>query len=393
MDLLNRSQAQDRITKIDEARIPFSVTNGMVASVLNYLLNLSHSQGVTQSDLSAALDLLREEFDALTGSIGYPSGLAILDNQGWVPREMLPRSIYLFDGFRKAGTINPAGQFWAPKGSKIYFDASLSKFFLDTGSILFPQQYISWGSNSDADLPGSKELGPHRSSLYIHNSDLYIWTGVKMLKVGSFSGSGSYDDTDIYNQLQQLADAISGESSSGDVIIDTGPYDSSRVYRSGYFETATRRITEDCWHNGCRWRCRIDGTSATVPGYGSAAWGFISGDPSFRIDFEETALCYTEDEIHKFGATLTLVASLYNQDVLPFIRPTDVSWRRVTYDQNGQERTVSDAAWIPRTDRDNKRLLLDFSDLDYDGTTLTKIIFICTASIDDDIAVVTMEFD
>ncbi|MDE6754508.1 MAG: hypothetical protein K2J82_07840 [Muribaculaceae bacterium] len=177
-------------------------------------------------------------------------------------------------------------------------------------------------------------------------------------------------------------------------IVDTGEYDPEREYRHACFDSEQRRwVTEKVWYKGCSWLCMVDGLQGITPGYGVIQWAFKEGNPTFTVDFEEKQVCYTEEELQTFGATLTLTATLYNQDVLAFIQAHNVTWSRVSYDSNGALRAASDAAWIPTTDMDNKRLLLSYSDFDYDGTPITKITFTAIVAIDDTaVAQVSIDF-
>lgn len=167
-------------------------------------------------------------------------------------------------------------------------------------------------------------------------------------------------------------------------IIDTGIYDPTRSYRhEAWNEDGSQFLTEDCWYLGCRWRCMVDGTVGVEPGYGVTAWGFVSGDPSFIVDFEEKVIVYDQRQLQTFGATLTLTATKYNCDVLPFIKSDNIQWGRESYDSHGALRTESDMAWKPTTDKGNKRLLLSFADLGYDGTPIGKITFWARVALDD----------
>ena len=167
-------------------------------------------------------------------------------------------------------------------------------------------------------------------------------------------------------------------------IIDTGIYDPTRSYRhEAWNEDGSQFLTEDCWYLGCRWRCMVDGTVGVEPGYGVTAWGFVSGDPSFIVDFEEKVIVYDQRQLQTFGATLTLTATKYNCDVLPFIKSDNIQGGRESYDSHGALRTESDMAWKPTTDKGNKRLLLSFADLGYDGTPIGKITFWARVALDD----------
>lgn len=181
-------------------------------------------------------------------------------------------------------------------------------------------------------------------------------------------------------------------------IVYTGEFDPERIYRSGHWdydeETGLRTfISETCSYFGCLWLCMKDGLQGLAPGYGVASWAFYQGNPEFTVDFEEREIVYDEGNLDLFGATLTLTARLYNQDVTDLIPAQNVHWTRESYDSNGALRAASDAAWRPTTERDNKRLLLGKADFSYDGTTISKITFTATASIDDTrVASVATEF-
>lgn len=171
-------------------------------------------------------------------------------------------------------------------------------------------------------------------------------------------------------------------------IIYTGAYDPTRAYRFECWDyneqTGIRTfVTETCLYAGCIWMCQKNGLKGVKPSYGVTSWAFYQGNPAFVIDFEEKVIVYNEHTLDLFGATLTLTATLYNQDVLDQIPPTNISWFRESYDKDGVLRAASDAQWVPNTDRDNKRLLLSKADFSYDGTPISKITFICRAAIDD----------
>ena len=204
MEYINIKEAEERIRYIDRTTIPFSVTNGMVASILYYLLSLGVDVKTDQEELDKAIARIRERFDQHENMIGQPGGEAALDNQGLVPHANLPRFIFLFDGFRSV----PKGSgdkelYFAPGGSKIYFDSANKKFYLQSPTD--GEYYGSWGSNMAAEIPGSKEIGPDLSSLYIYNNELYVWNGALMIKVGSFQGNALYDDSKLTQMVEDLA--------------------------------------------------------------------------------------------------------------------------------------------------------------------------------------------
>ncbi|MBD5302341.1 MAG: hypothetical protein HDS16_05015 [Bacteroides sp.] len=167
-------------------------------------------------------------------------------------------------------------------------------------------------------------------------------------------------------------------------IEDTGQYDPSHVYKhEAWNDDGSRFVTEDCWYMGCRWRCMVNGITGVAPGYGLITWAFVSGNPEFKVDFEEKVIAYSESELDSFGATLTLTATIYNQDVLRFIPASNITWGRESYDSHGALRVTSDAAWQPTTDNGNKRLILSKKDFDYDGTPIKKIVFWARVVLDD----------
>lgn len=137
-----------------------------------------------------------------------------------------------------------------------------------------------------------------------------------------------------------------------------------------------------------------DGITGVAPGYGIIGWAFVSGNPEFRADFAEKSIFYNESEIQEFGATLTLTATLYNQDVLGFIPASNIEWGRESYDEHGALRAASDAAWQPTTDMGNKRLLLTATDLGYDGTPISRIIFWARVALDEsNVQIIGAEFN
>ena len=115
------------------------------------------------------------------------------------------------------------------------------------------------------------------------------------------------------------------------------------------------------------------------------------GNPNFTIDFAEQELYWRGCT---FNATLTLVATIYNEDITDQVDAANVEWTRASYDGGGARRVASDNAWTPTTDSDNKRLLLTTTDLDWDGVegSISKIIFCCGVTINDSV-VATAEMD
>lgn len=173
--------------------------------------------------------------------------------------------------------------------------------------------------------------------------------------------------------------------------VDRGQWDATADYYCEDTNPDTDTFeTSEVWYKGCKYRCMSTGTH-DAPGWATTDWMMTEGNPNFTIDFAEHELYWRGDT---FNATLTLIASLYNQDITASVSGANVAWTRESYDAAGARRAASDNAWTPTTDSDNKRLLLTTADLDWDGVdgSISKIVFCCTASIDD-ATVATAEMD
>lgn len=173
--------------------------------------------------------------------------------------------------------------------------------------------------------------------------------------------------------------------------IDRGQWNAAADYYCGTVNPATGILeTSEVWCRGCKYRCMTTGTHDT-PGWASTAWVMTEGNPNFTIDFAEQELYWRGCT---FNATLTLVATIYNEDITDQVDAANVEWTRASYDGGGARRVASDNAWTPTTDSDNKRLLLTTTDLDWDGVegSISKIIFCCGVTINDSV-VATAEMD
>lgn len=122
--------------------------------------------------------------------------------------------------------------------------------------------------------------------------------------------------------------------------VDRGEwYDGDRYY-SVDINPATGEIEVSyVWYKGCKFRCLKTGTT-DAPLWNSEDWQFVEGDPAFHASFEETEQVFDPDTI---DATLTVRATLYNQDVTADL--AGVEWSRYSEDDKGAERTLSDQAW------------------------------------------------
>lgn len=175
--------------------------------------------------------------------------------------------------------------------------------------------------------------------------------------------------------------------------VDRGEFDATADYYcnatnpdTGVFETS------EVWCYGCKYRCMKNLTKAK-PGWGTTDWAMIEGNPNFIIDFAEHELYWRGDS---FNGALTLVATLYNQDITAKVSAANVAWSRESYDADGVRRVASDNQWTPVTDSDNKRLLLTIADLDWDGMegSISKVSFCCKVTIDDSqVATAQMDYE
>jgi hypothetical protein len=151
-------------------------------------------------------------------------------------------------------------------------------------------------------------------------------------------------------------------------------------YCSEYNENYGGIETSDVWLYGCKWRCQKTGTTV-APAWNSTDWAMIEGNPDFTIDFEEQPQIY---DIDNFQLTLTMIATLYNQDVTAAILTNDIEWTRYSEDADGNPRTASDNLWAINHAGIGKQLNATIKDLDVDSSGFPKtIVFTCTATLRD----------
>ncbi len=103
----------------------------------------------------------------------------------------------------------------------------------------------------------------------------------------------------------------------------------------------------------------------TAPRWNSTDWAMIEGNPAFTIDFLEDETLYDFDN---FRAPLTVVASLYGQDITSDILDSDVAWTRYTENRAGEQRVTSDNIWsLEVGSKAGKAIVLTQSDLSIDS--------------------------
>lgn len=164
--------------------------------------------------------------------------------------------------------------------------------------------------------------------------------------------------------------------------VDRGQWDATADYYCNATNSTTGVYeTSEVWCFGCKYRCMKTGTHAT-PGWGTTDWAMIEGNPNFTIDFTEHELYWRGDS---FAGTLTLIATIYNQDITSKVSAANIQWTRESYDAGGNRRVGSDNAWTPVTSADRKQILLTIADLDWDGMegSISKVSFCCRVTIDD----------
>ena len=129
---------------------------------------------------------------------------------------------------------------------------------------------------------------------------------------------------------------------------------------------STPEAYDAVYHYGCKWMCLVSGTT-DEPKYGSASWAMIEGNPDFSIDIESSNGWYFDAE--RFATTLTIVGTLYNQDVTSHIFDADVEWTRDTGN------VAEDNAWAVAHAGIGKSLPLTINDLGPDYMMLTGCKF------------------
>ena len=106
----------------------------------------------------------------------------------------------------------------------------------------------------------------------------------------------------------------------------------------------------------------------------------IEGNPGFSVDFRDTDYIFDPD---RFNVTLSIVATLYNQDVTADILDADVQWTRYSEDANGVERVASDNAWALKHAGAGKSIDLTIEDCDFNGYMPKVLKFIATVTLRD----------
>lgn len=151
-----------------------------------------------------------------------------------------------------------------------------------------------------------------------------------------------------------------------------GKWSAAEAVDSPYQSTAL--AYDAVYHYGCKWMCLVSGTT-DEPKYGSANWAMIEGNTDFLIDIESSNGWYFDAE--RFATTLTIVGTLYNQDVTSHILDADVEWTRDTGN------VTEDNAWAVAHASIGKSLPLTINDLGPDYMTLTGCKFIARVLLRD----------
>ena len=163
--------------------------------------------------------------------------------------------------------------------------------------------------------------------------------------------------------------------------VDRGNFDKTAQYYCASLNDETGKYeTSDVWYTGCKWRCQKTGTHAE-PRWNSTDWAMIEGNPAFSVDFQEAEAIYDFDN---FIAPLTIVATLYGQDITDDILDTDVAWTRYTENSQGVQRVTSDNVWAEKRGGAGKSIVLTQEDLSIgsDGVP-KKISFTATVILRD----------
>lgn len=164
--------------------------------------------------------------------------------------------------------------------------------------------------------------------------------------------------------------------------VDRGPWAEAAEYFCSALNPGTGKYeTSDVWYTGCKWRCQKTGTH-TAPRWNNTDWAMIEGNPAFTIDFLEDETLYDFDN---FRAPLTIVATLYGQDITSDILDSDVAWTRYTENRAGEQRVTSDNIWsLEVGSKAGKAIVLTQSDLSIDSEGVpAKIRFTATVTLRD----------
>ena len=163
--------------------------------------------------------------------------------------------------------------------------------------------------------------------------------------------------------------------------VDRGQFSKTAQYYCASLNAETGKYeTSDVWYTGCKWRCQKTGTH-TEPRWNSTDWAMIEGNPAFTVDFREAEAIYDFDN---FIAPLTIVATLYGQDITDDILDTDVAWTRYTENSQGVQRVTSDTIWAEKRGGAGKSIVLTQDDLSLDSDGVPKkISFTATVTLRD----------
>ena len=138
--------------------------------------------------------------------------------------------------------------------------------------------------------------------------------------------------------------------------------------------TGMAEVYDTVWHYGCQWMCLVTGTT-DEPKYGASGWAMIQGNPAFTVDIDSSNGWYFDAE--SFATTLTVVGTLYNQDVTASLLDEDITWTRDTGN------VTEDNAWAVAHAGAGKSLALGVEDLGPDYLAMTGCKFIVTALLRD----------
>lgn len=167
-----------------------------------------------------------------------------------------------------------------------------------------------------------------------------------------------------------------GEPGKNSPHVDRGEWMAGGRYYSVDINPATGDVEISyVWYKGCKFRCLKTGTAAP-PLWNSEDWQFAEGDPEFHASFEESEQIFDPDT---FDTTLTVKATLYNQDVTGDL--SSVEWSRYSEDGNGIERTAADAAWLASHYGIGTQLHLTREDCGFYGYIPRALRFMATVTL------------
>lgn len=263
-----------------------------------------------------------------------------------------------------------------------YNDEVLVKGCIRLGGEILKEGVMKWsversGGDEDSD---NEWNGRHKDLTPDADGNIYVW--LRYSDLGKVFRTLFTFRTIVERKsgnmtiTQSLARSISFED-EGVTIVDDGNWEVGKSYLHEGIDVDGRRVTNDVWHNGQKWRCTQDNVAeaSNAPGFGNPLWQWIEGDPELHVEFKEKVqlVSRTDPKI-----PLTIVARYHGEDVTAHIADSNVVWSRESKDKNGVPRTILDQRWgngasgLPLADR-GKAVVFTAADIESVNDDITFI--------------------